>query len=306
MKNWYKFIEEKRGWPPHYSSRECYWFRESRPGQSDDAHIFSRIAKAGIHIDYSKDFYYMDGSCYRGWNKNRGDLRIIKNGFHAHHHKTQDEIIDAVGKEFAFAKFEKYFHTPYKEYKHPKRTKTKVKNIMICEDFQLCRVLSAANYPLSTFAETWTEHISKKILDIIPDANIIIRRKDNCKVRRTYTLADQIKDDDIDVVVTFSSFAGLHAVLSGIPAVTLGPSCIDHIGNKYLSNLSNLYYPDGDEFKHHLLYLSCVNFSGEEIKNGIAWDKIQALQGENKWNPNTCVSCFIPEELVSWKNNGLV
>ena len=306
MKNWYKHIEDLYGWPDHYTSRECYWFRESRPGQSDDAHIFSRIGKAGKHIDYSKDFYYMAGACFRGWNRNRGELRIIKNGFHAHHHMTKAEIIDAVGKSFALEKFKGYFNKEYKHYKPKVRRSDNIKNIMICEDFQLSRVMTGLNYPLPLFGTTWAKHISNKILKIIPDANIIIRTKANCKIRRTYTLEDQINEDNIDAVVTFSSFAALHGMLAGVPAITLGPSCVDCIGNTCLSDLKNMYYPDANEFKERLLYLSCVNFNGDEIKDGTAWDKIQALQGKNKWDSETCVSSFLPKETVSWKNNGLV
>lgn len=307
--DWYKHTA-KKGWPDtsaEIQAREgnniCKNFRNGHK-ETKCLHAFRTMNKSIILVDYSKDFYYIDTGPFRGGQKGHGSgnkhHRIVKNGFHITNHKTPKEIYNLVGKEYPNTQFERYFHCKFKQWSPPKQRKGK--NILICDDnhISILRCFGRARCA----PRAWSENIATQIKKIYPDANIKFRKKPTPSERRSneWELNAQIIREDIGVVVTLSSFVGLHALMLGVPAIMLGPSEADYLSSKSLLDVKNPKYPTPEEFKDHMMWLACNQWSHDELRNGTAWKYLKLLQGENVWNPNTCLSTFYPfSKSVSWK-----
>jgi hypothetical protein len=265
-----------------------------------DSQVFRGIKRAIKNINFSEDFYYIDTGPFRlnaikGHHSGRKSIRIIKNAFQPLNHYSMEKVVKILGEEYAFKKFHQVFHgntkeekraVPkyfYKSFKLPEARKGK--NILLCEDNHI-KALGYSN-------EQWLQNVSDEIKKLSPDSKIIIREKPSPKERTsTRILADQLAEDNVKVVVTFSSFVGLHSIMQGVPAIMLGPSCADYLANKKLSDIHNPYYPPHEKIKEHLFYLANTQFNLCEIESGKAKEVVEALQGKNKRDPNTCLSKY--------------
>ena len=308
--DWYKFTKENYGWVDNSAAvqaREGNIIVQSFRNSNDeikDLHVYRTMNKTFCWVDYSKDFYYIDTGPFRGGRKGHeaGNKhhRIVKNGYHITDHQTREEVIAALGKRYAYDKFARYFHKPYKQWNPPEQREGK--NILLCQDSHVPVIRGFGRTKWTS--EQWTNHISNRIKKLYPEANIIIRKKPTPRERRTeeWRLQDQIDRDNIKVVVTFSSFVGLHSLLEGVPAIMLGPSEISCLSSNSLRDINKPFYPDPKKFKEHMLYLTCNQWSHGELQNGTAWEDLCKLQADKKWDPNTCFSCFWPHKhQISWK-----
>jgi hypothetical protein len=129
--------------------------------------------------------------------------------------------------------------------------------------------------------ERW---IKEFITDIkkYTDREIVIRDKPKILERRLNPLYNTLKTGDYHCVVTYNSIASIESVTMGIPCVCLGENAGSYLSETKLENIENPYFPEINKIRDHLLYLSCMQYTAQEIINGSWYDIFTAIKGEIK------------------------
>lgn len=133
-------------------------------------------------------------------------------------------------------------------------------------------------------AEDYTNKLVEKI-KTLTDKEIEIRHKAGRSERLGFTVQDQLRTGEYHCIVTFNSIASIESVLVGMPAIVLGPNAGECLSETKLENIENPYYPDLRKIREHIFYLSCCQFTSEEMQSIVTKKIIEILQGDQI--PNT-------------------
>ena len=130
-------------------------------------------------------------------------------------------------------------------------------------------------------AEDW---IANKLIEFkkYTDKEIILRPKGGRAERLNFTVQQQLVEGKFDSLITFNSIASLEALMKGFPVTVLGPNAATCISNTDITKIDDPWWPGSFAIRDHLFYLSCCQFTNEEMANGFAWTLINALQNDIK------------------------
>jgi len=241
-----------------------------------DLQVVRGMVPAKHILDKSKDFYYIDTG-YMGNPKDKTWHRVSKNNWQVLNHYDYDELKTKTDINTLEKRFKQILNTDFQSYRTKKRKPGK--NILIVPPTN--KVFLHWNI----LQKEWLENVIK-ILSNISDRKIIIRKKPkSTKERRTYNrLIDQLHKDDIHCVVTFSSIGGFESIIEGVPAIISGPSAGNYLAEKSLKNIDKPFYPDEEQIRQHVFYLSACQFNEYEMSNGFAYKLVEELQGDQTHN----------------------
>jgi len=121
----------------------------------------------------------------------------------------------------------------------------------------------------------WSLDVKNELLKYT-DRKIFIRFKNNVKKSQDKLIK---YFDDCYAVVSLQSIGAVEAVLHGIPAINLAPSCIDLLYKTNLADIENLKYPE-----HRFEWIKCLSYSQftvSEISAGYAFEMISKYYLDN-------------------------
>ena len=193
-----------------------------------------------------REFYAIDTG-YLGNSKSKYWHRITKNAL-----QHMGPVIDRPGDRlkalgWSFNKF------------------TSGKKILICPPS--LKVMDLWNQP---DPETWVEQVKSQLKEFT-DRPIEVRLKPTRGERVTTKPIEAALADDVHCLITYNSIAATEAILSGKPAIALGPNAAQVICNTQLKDIENLHVPSKDEVEVFAKHLSYCQFSYAEMQNGVAW-----------------------------------
>jgi hypothetical protein len=125
----------------------------------------------------------------------------------------------------------------------------------------------------------WTNKLIENIKKVT-DRPIEIREKVGRSERLNFSLQDQLRTGEYHCIVTFNSIASLEAVTIGVPAIVLGPNAGSYLSETKLENIDTPFFPDRQQIIEHMFYLSCCQFTGEQMQSIITKRTIEVLQGD--------------------------
>ena len=220
------------------------------------------------------DFYYVDTGYFpqdsKLWH------RFTKNNFQVLNHLSSEEINKRTDIKIIKNKFIEIMKIDYDNY----RPISQVNGSKILIAPPTSKVFKHYDYKVSQWITETVEKIKK-----FTDKEIVIRQKPKSRKVRIDKdkFLDQLKNDNIHCVVTFSSIVSIEAILNGYPVITLGPNAASYLSESKIENIDNPYFPDADKIKEHMLYLSACQFTKEDFFNGYALKKINQLQHNQKY-----------------------
>ena len=103
------------------------------------------------------------------------------------------------------------------------------------------------------------------------DRPIEVRLKPTRSERVTTMSIESALQDNVHCLITYNSIAATEAILSGKPAIALGPNAAQVICNTKLEEVERLHIPDRDEVEAFARHLSYCQFSVPEMQDGTAW-----------------------------------
>jgi hypothetical protein len=239
--------------------------------------VFRGMSKSPLIKDCIKnniDFYYIDTGYfpqkYKLWH------RFTKNNFQVLNHLSYEQISQKININIIKNKFYKIMGESFDIFK-PKK---KISGSKILIAPPTSKVFKHYDYKVSQWISETIEKIKK-----FTDKEIIIRQKPRSRQVRIYKdkFLDQLKNDDIYCVVTFSSIISIESILNGYPVITLGPNAASYLSESKIENIDNPYFPDDDKIKEHMLYLSACQFEKEDFSNGYALKTVNELQQDQKY-----------------------
>ena len=225
-------------------------------------------------VENNIDFYYVDTGYFpqdsKLWH------RFTKNNFQVLNHLSSEEINKRTDIKIIKNKFYEITKKHFDDYKPI----TKVIGSKILIAPPTTKVFKHYDYNVSKWISETIEKIKK-----FTDREIIVRHKPKSrKVRiNDNKFSDQLKNDNIHCVVTFSSIISVEAILNGYPVITLGPNAASYLSGDTIENIENPYFPDADKIKEHILYLSACQFKREHFSNGYALKTVNQLQHDQKY-----------------------
>jgi len=231
-------------------------------------------------LDNNIEFFYIDTG-YMGCYPHKKWHRLVKNNFQNLNHMSLEEIKNKIDIKIALNRFKEILQKDYQDFFPIK--KQIGENILIIPPTP--KVLSCLKVlkPFDLNVEQWIEKTIKEIKQYT-DRNIIIRKKPNRNIRVKHNrLTDQLINDKIHCVVSFTSIASFEAVTQGYPTITLGPSAANYLAEKSISNIDNPFFPTDEQIKEHMFYLTVCQFNKDELKNGYAVETAIALQHNQKY-----------------------
>jgi hypothetical protein len=125
----------------------------------------------------------------------------------------------------------------------------------------------------------WTNKLIENIKKIT-DRLIEIREKVGRSERLNFSVQDQLRTGKYHCIVTFNSIASVEAVTVGVPAIVLGPNAGSYLSETKLENIDTPFFPDRQQIIEHMFYLSCCQFTGEQMQSIITKRTIEVLQGD--------------------------
>ena len=220
------------------------------------------------------DFYYVDTGYFP--QKNKLWHRFTKNNFQVLNHLSSEEINKRTDIKTIKNKFIEIMKIDYDNY----RPISQVNGSKILIAPPTSKVFKHYDYKVSQWITETVEKIKK-----FTDKEIVIRQKPKSRKVRIDKdkFLDQLKNDNIHCVVTFSSIVSIEAILNGYPVITLGPNAASYLSESKIENIDNPYFPDADKIKEHMLYLSACQFTKEDFFNGYALKTINQLQHNQKY-----------------------
>ena len=241
-----------------------------------DIQVIRGMVRAKNTLDRSKDFYYID----TGYLGNSGDKlwhRISKNNWQVLNHLSYGQIKSKTDIKIIEKRFKEILNISFDTYKPEKRKLGK--NILIVPPTDKVFLHWDIN------VKEWLSNVVEQISSIT-DRRIIVREKPKSRTERRTTnrLIDQLHNDDVHCVVTFSSIGGFESIINGYPAVILGPSAGNHLAEKSLRNIDKPFYPNEEQIRQHVFYLSACQFNRQEMTSGYAYKLVEELQGDQTHN----------------------
>ena len=132
-------------------------------------------------------------------------------------------------------------------------------------------------------AKDYTDKLVEKI-KTLTDRPIEVREKLGRAQRLNFTVQDQLRSGEYHCLVTFNSIASIESVLVGMPAIVLGPNAGECLSETKLEKIETPYYPDLQKIREHIFYLSCCQFTSEEMQSIVTKRTIEILQGDQAPN----------------------
>ena len=248
--------------------------------------VFRGLGKSPhIHkcIEKGIDFMYIDTG-YFGNGVRKMWHRIAYNNLQTLNHRPFDEVrrllLDGLGsknfKEIVFDRFNKIMKCHWEDLQVEKIDRGE--KILIVPPSQ-----KVFNH-FGGDAEDYTNKLVEKI-KTLTDREIEIRHKAGRSERLGFSVQDQLRTGEYHCLVTFNSIASIESVLVGMPAIVLGPNAGECLSETKLENIEQPYYPDLRKIREHIFYLSCCQFTSEEMQSIVTKRTIEILQGDQK--PNT-------------------
>ena len=225
-------------------------------------------------VNNNIDFYYIDTGYFpqikKLWH------RFTKNNFQVLNHLSVEEISLRTNIKLIKNKFNEIMQVDYGNFKPV----SQVSGSKILIAPPTTKVFKHYNYKVSK----WISETIEKI-KTFTDKEIIVRQKPKSRQVRIKKdkFLNQLKNDNIHCVVTFSSIVSIEAILNGYPVITLGPNAASYLSESKIENIDNPYFPDADKIKEHMLYLSANQFQKEDFSNGYALTTVNQLQQDQKY-----------------------
>lgn len=119
--------------------------------------------------------------------------------------------------------------------------------------------------------ESWIDEIIEKIKSFTDRKIIIRRRTKNRRIRLTNDTFNNALQQDINVVVTYTSNCAVEAVLHNIPVISVGPSAAVHVSPFTLEQIDNIPNIDLNLKEVWMRHLSYAQFNRDEMASGYAW-----------------------------------
>jgi len=225
-------------------------------------------------VNNNIDFYYVDTGYFP--QKRKLWHRFSKNNFKVLNHLSNDQLSQRTNINLIKNKFFKIIDQNYDNYKPTK----KIKGSKILIAPPTSKVFKHYNYKVCQWISETIEKIKK-----FTDKEVILRQKPKSRKVRIYKdkFLDQLKNDNIHCVVTFSSIVSIESILNGYPVITLGPNAASYLSESKIENIDNPYFPDDDKIREHMLYLSACQFEKEDFFNGYALKTVNELQYDQKY-----------------------
>ena len=220
------------------------------------------------------DFYYVDTGYFP--QKSKLWHRFTKNNFQVLNHLSSEEINKRTDIKTIKNKFIEIMKIDYDNY----RPISQVNGSKILIAPPTSKVFKHYDYKVSQWMTETVEKIKK-----FTDKEIVIRQKPKSRKVRIDKdkFLDQLKNDNIHCVVTFSSIVSIEAILNGYPVITLGPNAASYLSEDKIQNIETPYFPDADKIREHMLYLSASQFQKEDFSSGCALTIVNQLQHEQKY-----------------------
>ena len=256
--------------------------------------IFRGLGKSPlIHkcIEKGIDYMYIDTG-YFGNGKRKQYHRISLNNLQTLNHRSIKEVktllISGIGEREARAyfkraddifnsgqAFEKWYKTGDIQYLDtvPLESVERGKTILVVPPSQ-----KVFNH-FGGDAIEWTNKLIENIKKIT-DRPIEIREKVGRSERLNFSVQDQLRTGKYHCIVTFNSIASVEAVTVGVPAIVLGPNAGSYLSETKLENIDTPFFPDRQQIIEHMFYLSCCQFTGEQMQSIITKRTIEVLQGD--------------------------
>ena len=240
-------------------------------GLGKSPHIHKCIEK-GIPFMYIDTGYFGNG-VRKEWH------RVAYNNLQTLNHKTFNEINhilrDGLGhnylKNIFNNRFPKIMGCRYEQFK-----------INECKRGDKILIVPPSQKVFNHFggdAKDYTDKLIEKI-KTITDREIEVREKIGRSDRLNFTVQDQLRTGKYHCLVTFNSIASIESVLVGMPAIVLGPNAGECLSETKLENINEPYYPDFNKIREHIFYLSCCQFTSEEMQSIVTKRTIELLQGD--------------------------
>ena len=244
-------------------------------GLGKSPHIHKCIEK-GIPFMYIDTGYFGNG-VRKEWH------RVAYNNLQTLNHKTFNEINhilrDGLGnnhlKNIFNNRFPKIMGCRYEQFK-----------INECKRGDKILIVPPSQKVFNHFggdAKDYTDKLIEKI-KTITDREMEVREKIGRSDRLNFTVQDQLRTGKYHCLVTFNSIASIESVLVGMPAIVLGPNAGECLSETKLENINEPYYPDFNKIREHIFYLSCCQFTSEEMQSIVTKRTIELLQGDQKPN----------------------
>ncbi len=239
--------------------------------------VFRGMARSALIKECLKnniDFYYIDTGYFP--QKKKQWHRFSKNNFQVLNHLSSEEIGQRTDIKIIKNKFNEIFNNCFDNYKPT----SKISGSKILIAPPTLKVFKHYDYKVSQWILETIEKIKK-----FTDKEIIVRQKPksrNVRIKKDKFL-DQLKKDNINCVVTFSSIIGIESILNGFPVITLGPNAASYLSESKIENIDNPYFPDDDKIREHMLYLSACQFKREDFSNDYALKIVNELQYDQKY-----------------------
>jgi len=118
--------------------------------------------------------------------------------------------------------------------------------------------------------ETWLSQTLAEI-SVHTDREVVIRRKQGRATRVNDDTIEMALSQDIYCLITYSSIAAGEAILSGKPAITLGPNAAAAVCSTSIAEIESIKRPSLDEISVWARHLAYCQFTEAEMRDGTAW-----------------------------------
>lgn len=213
--------------------------------------IFSGVTFTAV-IDQAQkhnlDYWYIDTG-YFGNGKRKSYLRVTKNAYHNWYpivSRPRDRLDELDIDLTTFQRGSRVLIVP--------------------PDHKVCSTLELGD------PEQWIENTIEQIQQHT-DREIVVRRRPASRTNRLVddTFLNQLQQD-INVVVTYTSNCAVESVMHDIPVVSLGKSATVQICSGTIDQVDSIPSIDLDLKELWLRHLSYAQFTEEHMRCGIAWD----------------------------------
>jgi hypothetical protein len=256
--------------------------------------IFRGLGKSPlIHkcIEKGIDYMYIDTG-YFGNGKRKQYHRISLNNLQTLNHRSIKEVktllISGIGEREARAYFKRAddtFNSGQAFQKWYRKGDIQYLDTVPLENVERGKTILVVPPSQKVFnhfggdAIEWTNKLIENIKKIT-DRPIEIREKVGRSERLNFSVQDQLRTGKYHCIVTFNSIASVEAVTVGVPAIVLGPNAGSYLSETKLENIDTPFFPDRQQIIEHMFYLSCCQFTGEQMQSIITKRTIEVLQGD--------------------------
>ena len=124
-------------------------------------------------------------------------------------------------------------------------------------------------------ADTWIDETIEKIKNYT-QRQIIVRYRAKSRTQRiVHDTFLQALQNDINVVVTYSSNCAVESIIHGIPVISLGPTATKVVSDSTLESIDTVKNLDHDLVENWLRHLSYSQFTEQEMLDGLAWEYLK-------------------------------